>query len=113
MMQYNNFRRTTSPWRANAMTLVALVSITFWSAQQRPNSAAPQFSQSSASLNTSVSAQVQPKTVASTVAPATTATATDAPSITTASLSSTSLEASGLHQVGYNPALYQAAAVKR
>ena len=109
MMQYNNFRRTTSPWRANAMTLVALVSITFWSAQQRPN-AAPQFSQSSASLNTSVSAQVQPKTVASTT---TTATAADTTSITTASLSSTSLEASGLHQVGYNPALYQAAAVKR
>ena len=110
MMQYNNFRRTTSPWRANAMTLVALVSITFWSAQQRPNAAAPQFSQSSASLNTSVSAQVQPKTVAST---ATTATPADTTSITTASLSSTSLEASGLHQVGYNPALYRAAAVKR
>ena len=112
MMQYNNFRRTTSPWRANAMTLVALVSIIFWSAQQRPN-VAPQFSQNSASLNASVSAQVQPKTVASTVATATTATATDAPSITTASLSSTSLEASGLHQVAYNPALYQAAAVRR
>ena len=113
MMQYNNFRRTTSPWRANAMTLVALVSITFWSAQQRPN-AAPQFSQNraslSTSLNTSVSAQVQPKTVAST---ATAATPADTTSFTTASLSSTSLEASGLHQVGYNPALYQAAAVKR
>ena len=107
MMQYNNFRRTTSPWRANAMTLVALVSITGWSAQQRPN-AAPQFSQNSASLNASlnasVSAQVQPKTAA---------TAADTTSITTASLSSTSLETSGLHQVGYNPALYQAAAVKR
>ena len=112
MLQYNNFRRTTSPWRANAMTLVALVSITFWSAQQRPN-AAPQFSQSSASLNTSVSAQVQPKTVASTATTATAATAADTTSITTASLSSTSLEASGLHQVAYNPALYQAAAVRR
>ena len=109
MMQYNNFRRTTSPWRANAMTLVALVSITVWSAQQRPN-AAPQISQNSASLNTSVSVQVQPKTTDTT---ATTATAADTTSITTASLSSTSLEASGLHQVGYNPALYRAAAVKR
>ena len=106
MIEYNNFRRTTSPWRANAMTLVALVSITGWSAQQRPN-AAPQFSQNRASLNTNVSAQVQPKTLASTVATADTAV------IYTASLPITSLEASGLHQVGYNPALYQAAAVKR
>ena len=106
MMQYNNFRRTTSPWRANAMTLVALVSITGWSAQQRPN-AAPQFSQNSASLNTNVSAKVQPMTVASTVETASAAT------INTASLVSTSLEASGMHQVAYHQALYQAAAVKR
>ncbi len=99
MMQYNNFRRTTSPWRANAMTLVALVSITFWSAQQRPNTA-PQFSQSSASA----SSQVHPTTVASTANTA---------SITTGSLSSTALEPSGLHQISYNPAWHHAFAVKR
>ena len=97
MIQYNNFRRTASPWGANAMTLVALVSITAWSAQQRPN-AAPQNSQSN------TTAQVHPKAVAATA---------ENPSITTASLSSVSIEASSLHQVAYNPALHHVAALKR
>ncbi len=97
MMQYNNLRRTSSPWQANALTLVALLAITFWSAQQRPGGATP-FSPDSGD------AQTQPVTVAS---------AAEAEGIAATAASGRPLEAGSLHQIAYNPLLHRAGTVKR